>query len=588
MKKKSKFFHSSLIKLGIGLGDWTKLKPNEQFLDSIEISSIDTVNFDFLSKEELKHAHNLHYQLSDHISKHLSKDMNVKVELHTVMMTQMNYADFIQSINSNVFQVDMAIPTFGNINVIFGSNLASMMVNRLVGGKGAHSTVDEFNDLERDILHTQFNEITPYFQQVWNDVFDINDASMSLYSGQYNADKRISYREAFVVFTFYLYFGGGELLRFMVAFPTDVLRRLMTAYTQKVKSLYPAIHFKESTLKKIKYDVVAKLGSSKLKMKDLQSLGVGDIVPLSNTIDKPISLVVSDKVNLKVQPCVRNNKISCQVIGIDPEAVIPALLMKEKPLEEADASLSESAVQAAQIIKKKQNNSDELNPEPLAPAVAQVAVPATAADEGQAETTAGDEFLDDESDDSLDDFLDDELANDEEALESDEFEDAIVAGAEQEFEADTQLPEEEPNDAEAQGLETPTQTLDDAFVEEAITDNDALLDELHSGSSDSSDELAEDDELSDALEDSFTATDDDLDDSDDDEKGAHLDSDLSEEVNNDTLDIDDEFDDSDEDLDDDFDDDDEDEDDSEDTTQADEDEDEFDFDDDLFEDLDDN
>lgn len=363
MKKKSKFFYSSLIKLGIGLGDWTKLKPANEALDSIEISSVDTNNFDFLSKEELKDAHIIHYALSDLISTHFSKDMNVKVELHTVMMTQMSYVDFIQSVNSNVFQVEMGIPDFGNIHVIFGANLASLMVNRLVGGKGSHETVEQFNDLERDILHTQFKEISPYFQKVWNDIFDINTASITLDSGNYKVDKGISQREAFVIFTFYLYFGGGELYRFMVAMPTEVLRRFITANSKKARTIQQQIALKDSTLKKIEYDVVAQLGASNLTMGDIRSLEVGDVVPLANTLDQPITLFISDKVKLFAQPCVRNNKLACQVIGIDHEDEIPIKLVPMKVLGDETASMQnldtpKSVIKKVQTIKVTENLAD--------------------------------------------------------------------------------------------------------------------------------------------------------------------------------------------------------------------------------------
>ena len=98
LKKKTKFLYSSSIKLGLALGDWTTLRY-EHDDPSIEVSNVDVVNFDSLSKQHLKKLHHMHYQLASFISHQLSKDMDIKVELHTVMVTQIPYDDFVNSIS---------------------------------------------------------------------------------------------------------------------------------------------------------------------------------------------------------------------------------------------------------------------------------------------------------------------------------------------------------------------------------------------------------------------------------------------------------------------------------------------------------
>ena len=283
LKKKTKFLYSSSIKLGLALGDWTTLRY-EHDDPSIEVSNVDVVNFDSLSKQHLKKLHHMHYQLASFISHQLSKDMDIKVELHTVMVTQIPYDDFVNSISSNVYQIDINIPKFGQSHMILSSDLAFTMVDRLLGGDGTDFERESFTQIEKDVLKTQISELISGFTTMWEDSFDYSSITLESYSGPYHADNRISSREAFVVFTVYLYFGGDQLLRFMVAYPNDVLRSLITAYNAQTKVISPSLHLDNDTLDTIQYDVVAKLGRSQLTMGDFQSLSEGDIIPLDTTL----------------------------------------------------------------------------------------------------------------------------------------------------------------------------------------------------------------------------------------------------------------------------------------------------------------
>ena len=314
MKRKSKFLYSSSIKLGAALGDWTQLNSKDLDQEYFDVSSINSTNFDKLSRKELKKSHLIHHKLANLIAKHLSKDMNIKIELHTIMVTQILYSDFINSINDNIFQADLSIGEQGSINIIFGSNLASMMIDRLTGGKGENTDKSNFNELEMTLLNEQLQEIIPLFTNSWKESLDISNSKLSLYSGQYKSDNRISYRETYIVFTIYLYFGDGELMRLMVAYPNDLIRNLLKQEQAVIQVISPEIKFKQETLDKVRYNVKAELGSIELPMKSLSGLTEGDVIPLNQSINTLIKLDIGNKIELYGQPCIYNNKVGAQVI----------------------------------------------------------------------------------------------------------------------------------------------------------------------------------------------------------------------------------------------------------------------------------
>tara|TARA_A100001015_G_C15042734_1_gene740924 strand:- start:3729 stop:5390 length:1662 start_codon:yes stop_codon:yes gene_type:complete len=314
IKKKNRFLFSRAIKLGPALGDWTKLKLSDKDDESVEVSVVDSTNFDSLSKSDLKKVHHIHHTFARMIAEKLSKDMNIKIELHTIMVTQVVYSDFVNSINNNVFQVDLSLPDMGRVNMIFGANLASMIVDRLLGGNGDDSNKGHFTEVEREVLNAQIQELIPTFQNVWGDILNLSGASLSLYSGKYKIDNSISYRESYTVFTFYLYFGDGELLRFMVAYPNEVLRKLIRLYDETPKVIAPNVELNDITKKKIYYDVCAELGGTILTMEDIRQLRVNDVIPLDKTVDSLVKLRIGDTVQLYGQPCVYKDRLSCQIV----------------------------------------------------------------------------------------------------------------------------------------------------------------------------------------------------------------------------------------------------------------------------------
>jgi flagellar motor switch protein FliM len=314
VKRKSKFLYSSSIKLGAALGDWTQLNSQDLDQEYFDVSSISSTNFDKLSRRELKKSHLIHHKLANLIAKHLSKDMNIKIELHTIMVTQILYSDFINSINDNIFQADLSVGEQGAVNIIFGSNLASMMMDRLTGGKGENSDKSNFNELEMTLLNEQLQEIIPFFTNSWKESLDISNAKLSLYSGQYKSDNRISYRETYIVFTIYLYFGDGELMRLMVAYPNDLIRNLLKQEESAKQVITPEVKFQQETLDKIRYNVKAELGSIELPMNSLAGLTPGDVIPLNQSINSLIKLDIGNKIELYGQPCIYNNKVGAQVI----------------------------------------------------------------------------------------------------------------------------------------------------------------------------------------------------------------------------------------------------------------------------------
>jgi len=318
MTIKNNFVYSRKIKLSPAIGDWTTIQYRNTDFEEINISPVTNINFDSLPKNQLNYVHYLHYRLAEKITKKLSVDLDIKVELHTIVATQIAYQDFLNSqLVNKVIQTDFYIEKVGRVNVLFEWDLADMMVNRLVGGKGEESKSEHFTDLEVSVLRTQVEQFQPYFVKAWKPILSNRNIDLSFQVGQYVHDKKITLREAYILFSFYFYFGKGDLRKITVAYPNPVLKRLLYLKGNIEDPLKKRVELHENTLEKIKLEVKGKLGNVSLTMQEMKNLQVGDIVPLDQTLAQPLQLTLEKRADLFGQPGRKRRRIGLQILDWD-------------------------------------------------------------------------------------------------------------------------------------------------------------------------------------------------------------------------------------------------------------------------------
>jgi flagellar motor switch protein FliM len=347
MKKQS---FKRILKLGPAIGDWTKIKFQDPNLFEVQISEVLNVNFDSLSRDDMKELHILHYRLAEQLSKLLAKDLDIKVEMHTVSASQMTYKEFMSSQSEKVVQADYLLKDLGRVNVLFDWALADMVVNRMTGGKGDQNDEYSFSDIEAAILESQMESLKKEFSSVWDNVFDADQLSMKFSYGSYVYDKKFSLREAYIVFTFHLYFGKGELTKVSWAYPNDVLRYLLSEMKSQKKPLKQSVKLSPKTLNSIKVPVKAELGKTTLKMRDLKSLQKGDVIPLDTFFDKPVEFTLGSSTRLQSQPGVYNQRVGLQLLLSDEkETVVTPLTLKATELTEHEEGVLESTYNSTHI-----------------------------------------------------------------------------------------------------------------------------------------------------------------------------------------------------------------------------------------------
>ena len=319
---KKPFSYQRLIRLAPALGDWTTLTINDYKLDEVRVSSVKNVNFDSLPRELMKTVHTLHYRMAERMVRKLSKDMQIKIDLHSIQAMQMSYEDFLTTQDEKVVQTDFVVSDLGCVNVIFDWNLADAIVNRLVGGKGEGVQKRKFTVIEGAGLQTQMEELVPSFSEEWRGAVSPDDVKFRFSFGPYVQDKTIALREAYVLFSFNMYFGKEQLKKMVIAYPNHLLKTFIARYDNFAPPPSKNIYLNKNVLSRLKVPVTVALGDAQLSMCDVKRLQYGDVVRLDRRLDEPIPIRLGDEVMLKGQMGQTGTQLySLQVIVMDDDQV---------------------------------------------------------------------------------------------------------------------------------------------------------------------------------------------------------------------------------------------------------------------------
>jgi flagellar motor switch protein FliM len=312
----TQFKYTRNIKLGPAIGDWTTIQFKDLDLDEINISSVRNINFDSLPRDEMKIVHMLHYRLAELITKKLSNDLTAKVELHSVEAKQMRYGEFLDSQQEQIVQSKYLLNDLGKMDVILDWALSEMLVDRLLGGQGVPDGREKFGEIELKILKTQLEEIIPLFNDSWGNILGDQNVSDEFSSGTYAQDKKLSYREAYVLFSLNFYFIDQNLHTITFAYPNSVLKHLLKLKKSKVTPTKRRIKLNPETEKRINIPVKALIGDASLTMKELMELQIGDVIPLKSTLETPIQVLIGGETAVTGQVGIINDQIAVQIVDL--------------------------------------------------------------------------------------------------------------------------------------------------------------------------------------------------------------------------------------------------------------------------------
>ena len=474
----TQFKYTRNIKLGPAIGDWTTIQFKDLDLDEINISSVRNINFDSLPRDEMKIVHMLHYRLAELITKKLSNDLTAKVELHSVEAKQMRYGEFLDSQQEQIVQSKYLLNDLGKMDVILDWALSEMLVDRLLGGQGVPDGREKFGEIELKILKTQLEEIIPLFNDSWGNILGDQNVSDEFSSGTYAQDKKLSYREAYVLFSLNFYFIDQNLQTITFAYPNSVLKHLLKLKKSHSEPMKRRIKLDADTEECIKIPVKAVIGDATLTMSELIGLQIGDVIPLKSTLEMPMKVLIGGETSVTGQAGIINDQIAVQIIDLKSSKQGPKSQVNnvEKPLASDLGVLDDSSMSYAKQAFVDNNEVSTIE-EPVVPSIPITEIESSSEsldeDVDQQRAFIGNDVTEEVVESIEDTTIDESLVSEPEEVQEEE---AISSSEEDIFdEQNEDVLEEAPPTSASEPVEEPAESVEDADSED---DDDFSWDDL--------------------------------------------------------------------------------------------------------------
>lgn len=285
-------------------------------------------NYDFkralrFSKDQIRSLTRIHENFARLLTTYFSAQLRTYVQIDVASVDQIPFEEFLRSIPNmtliNIFEVS---PLEGNILMEVNPNIAYSMLDRLMGGVGeSPSKVDNLTEIETKIMMNLFEKSFDNLQEAWAGIIDI-DPYLSEMEVNPQFLQMISPNETVVVISFNIIIGESSGM-INICIPHVVLEpivpNLSVQYWMQSNKKEPTPGQSKALEKRVKMaelPVVAELGKGQISIEEFLHLEVGDVLPLKQKIDEPLTVRVGEIPKFTAQPGQMKSWMAVQIIDV--------------------------------------------------------------------------------------------------------------------------------------------------------------------------------------------------------------------------------------------------------------------------------
>ncbi len=258
-----------------------------------------------VSKEQLRAIETLHEVFARNFSASLSAYMRTIVELKLVSVEQLTYSEFILSLpNPTCFNLLSAPPLEGELVMELNHSIIFPIIDRLLGGgkELAGAVIDRpLTDIEWSIVGGILERALEQLSEIWDPIK--TGITFKVASNESNPQlmQIVAPNEPVVLICFELTMGENSGM-VNICIPFMVIEPIMADFSQQawfayVRAVQPEEERRKltTTLSGAPLDVVCLLADTKIKLRDMMDLEVGDILQTSRAADSPAVMLVENK-----------------------------------------------------------------------------------------------------------------------------------------------------------------------------------------------------------------------------------------------------------------------------------------------------
>ncbi len=311
----------------------------ENLLPQRQVTLYDFKRPNRVSKEQLRAFRGVHDKMARSLASQISAIMRSIVEIQLHSVDQMTYGEFLMSLpNPTSFNVFSVKPLEGSGVIEINPSIAFPMLDRLLGGKGEPFDASrEFSDIELSLFETILRVMMSTLKEAWGPVMEVYPIVESKESSP-NVVQIVAQNEIVVMVVMEIIIGHSSGMM-NICYPVIALepilpklasRDLMLNETSSKKSRNTEL---QVLLGGAQVNVEASLGKTDLKMSEILSLQVGDVLRLPSAANDIVTVSVDSKERFRGEIGLRRFRKSIQiteVIQTEKDAVKRALESFEK------------------------------------------------------------------------------------------------------------------------------------------------------------------------------------------------------------------------------------------------------------------
>jgi len=288
-----------------------------------KVKKYDFRNPQKIAKDQLRTLEIIHDNLSRLLQSFLSGYLRTPVKISVLTVDQYAYSEFSNAISNPAFlSIVNFEPLTGQVMLDVSSNIAFTIIDRLLGGSGEKiSEVRNFTEIEITLLKKIMYKIIDFIAQAWENVITLTPSLEKIETNSQFA-QIVSPNETVALITMNISIGSIEgMVNFCI--PHIVLEPIMNKLSTRLwfSSTKNTITksdnaFIEKRLKVAPVVLSAEIGSSKITVRELLDLQIGDVINLKSQIDNELKIMVGSNVKYLGIPGTSKNKVAVKITRV--------------------------------------------------------------------------------------------------------------------------------------------------------------------------------------------------------------------------------------------------------------------------------
>jgi flagellar motor switch protein FliM len=294
----------------------------QQATDQKKIKIYDFKRPDKFSKDQIRTISIMHETFARLTTTSLSAQLRSLAQVHVASVDQLTYEEFIRSIpNPTTLAVINMDPLKGSAILEIDPAVTFAIIDRLFGGQGEGTKLSrDLTDIEQSVMENNIVRILGNMREAWSTVIDLRPRLGQIETNPQFA-QIVPPTEMVVLVTLETKVGDVEgMMNFCIPYLTiePIISKLSAQYwysSVRRGATTENLTILRDRLSTIGITIVAEIGAMNLKVSDVLSLKVGDVIRLADTrVGDPMVLSVGNKRKFLCRPGVVGNKVAVQVI----------------------------------------------------------------------------------------------------------------------------------------------------------------------------------------------------------------------------------------------------------------------------------